>query len=237
MPYTLLEPFKPKYTISKKVDEGNDGFQVHTVEWECKPSVRVQIAAGKTVKVGFIQVVKAYSIRGDYTKTIREWKLPSTPMCDCYPATDAPWYEPNDTDPTYDIGYSPVLVGPTNQIVKPFMMDRPSVEYVWQIGAGDEISRLRRKQSFQTWLVVCDRSVVPNTYTPLYCFAYSIDQIVSVSVGKAVGQRCKVEVGQSTQAEYPTIYNTAPFPKIPSQAYVQKCPNSEQIFSDTARAH
>jgi len=237
MPYSLAFPFKPKYTVLRTATESANGFTVNTVKWEGQASVRVQEALAHKIKVGFIQVVKAYSIRGDYTNTIVEWKLPSTPMCDCEPATDAPWYEPNHTDPKHPVGYSPEVVGPINEIVKPYMMDRPSVEFLWQLAAGNTISQLRRKQSFQTWLVVNDQTAVPPTWQTLYCFSYSIDQYVSVDVTKAVGQRCKVEVGQSTQAQYPTPYETPPFPKIPAQAFIKKCPNTSQTSVMTPRLH
>lgn len=228
--------------MSNKVTESINSFTVGTVEWSGTAKVKVTgLAAGQTMKVGFIQVVKAYTIDLEYDTAFVQWRIPSTPMCDTDPATDAPWYEASAV-PVF-AGCSPVVTGPTppqGMIVTPIMYDRPSMPVSWTDAGGvspsNKIRKVRRKQTFQTWLVAHDQALALNAtnLTVLYAFSYSIDQVVTVSFAKQtgapnpVGQRCKVEVGASTQAGVPTTYNTAPFPKIPAAAFVQACPNTSQ---------
>jgi len=232
MPYSLAFPFSPKYTLKTSATETAAGFAINGVSWTAQAQVRIQEPNAHQIKVGFIQVVKSYHLKMDYQNSILEWKLPSTPMCDCDPATDAPWYEAS-TVPLPGIGCSPEITGPCNQILKPLMGDHPSLPISWLDGIGNPVQRARRQQQFQTWIVVENQTA--NTWTPLYCFSYSIDQLVSVNVAKPVGSRCKVEVGASTQASTPTTYSTAPFPKIPAQAFLQQCPNTSQFSTRTVR--
>jgi hypothetical protein len=249
MPVALAVPFTPSYTVSTRASEKPTGFKVHTVEWNGNAKVRVTgLGAGQSVKVGFIQVVKAYEIKIEYDTAFVEWKLPSTPMCDTDPATDAPWYEASPVP--VGAGVSPVVNGPTppaGTLVVAAISDRPTMRISWTDAGGappnDKARRVRRKQTFQTWLVAHDQSLPLNAanLTVLHCFSYSIDQVVTVSFTKAtgapnpVGQRCKVELGASTQASKPTTYTTAPFPKIPAAAFVQACPNTSQVSTRTAK--
>jgi hypothetical protein len=232
MANTLALPFAPKYTLNTRTVEGPNGFRLGGVSWSSEAKVRVNQAAAHSMKVGFIQVVKSYDIKIDYENSIVEGKLPSTPMCDTDPATDAPWYEASAVP--IATGWSPEIMGPCNQIVTPKLGDHPSVQLPWFDSVGSAAKQVRRKQTFQTWLVVNDRTA--HTWDTLYCFSYSIDQLVAVDVTKPVGQRTKVEVGASTQASAPTTYITAPFPKIPAQAHIQLCPNTSQVFTSTVRA-
>jgi hypothetical protein len=249
MPVTLAAPFAPKYTVSTSVTESANGFTVHTVDWTGNAKVRVTgLNAGQSVKVGFIQVVKAYSIKIEYQGAFVEWKLPSTPMCDTDPAADAPWYEASAVP--VPAGVSPVVTGATpvaGTVATAAIYDRPSLPISWTDAAGvapnNKAVRVRRKQQFQTWLVAHDQALPLNAanLTVLYAFSYSIDQVVSVSFAKAngtptpVGQRCKVELGASTQASKPTTYSTAPFPTIPAAAFVQQCPNTSQTSTRTIK--
>jgi hypothetical protein len=247
MPVTLDTAFKPSYTVSTRVTENVNDFQVHTVEWKGSAKLRVTgLLAGNSVKVGFIQVVKAYKIKIEYDTSFMEWKLPSTPMCDTDPATDAPWYEASPVP--VGAGVSPVVTGPTppnGAVAVAAIDDRPSLPIDWTDAAAappnNKARRVRRQQTFQTWLVAHDQALplTAANLTVFHCFSYSIDQIVTVSFAKAtgvanpVGQRCKVEL--SKQAGEPTIYEMAPFPKIPAAAFVQACPNTSQFSVYTAK--
>jgi hypothetical protein len=229
------------------VTENVNNFQVHTVEWKGSAKLRVTgLLAGNSVKVGFIQVVKAYKIKIEYDTSFVEWKLPSTPMCDTDPATDAPWDEASPVP--VGAGVSPVVAGPTpasGTVAEAAIYDRLSLPIAWTDAAAaapnNKVRRVRRQQTFQTWLVAHDRSLPLSAanLTVFHCFSYSIDQIVSVSFAKAdgtpnpVGQRCKVEL--SKQAGDATIYEMAPFPKIPAAAFVQACPNTSQVRVYTAK--
>jgi hypothetical protein len=235
MPFELASLFSPTYKVSNKCTETAQHFQVHTVDWRGEAKVKVnEPTAGRQFKVGFIQVVKAYDIRVTYANTFVDAKLPSLPMCDTDPATDAPWYEASAVP--VGAGVSPELISPVNRVVIPRMYDRPSGAFDWDYSPGNPVSEFRRKQTFQTWLVVKETAPPAQpTYTTLYCFSFSIDQLVRFDLTKPVGQRCKVEIGASSQAGCPTTYNIAPFPKIPSQAFVAACPNTSQFFVDTVR--
>jgi hypothetical protein len=234
MPASLAFPFFPSYTLNTKVDETANGYSVHGVNWTAKAKVRLNDQSNHRFKIGFIQVVKAYEIRADYQRSILDYKLPSTPMCDTDPATDAPWYEASAVK--IPAGFSPEVTAPCNQIFEPEMGDHPSAPFLWADnfdGNANPAQRFRRKQTFQTWLVVNDQNA--QTFETLYCFSYSIDQVVSIDPSKALGQRCKVEVGASSAAASPTTYSTAPFPKIPQQAWIQQCPNTSQQLFRTVR--
>jgi len=250
MPVTLAAPFTPQYKVSTRVTETVGGYSIHTVEWKGDAKLRVTgLNAGDSVKVGFIQVVKAYDIRIEYDTAFVEYSLPSTPMCDTDPAADAPWYEASAI--AVPAGVSPVVTGPTpaqGTLATPAIYDRPTMTLPWTDAGGvapnDKVRRVRRKQTFQTWLVAHDQSLplAAANLAVFYCFSYSIDQVVTVSFTKAngtanaVGQRCKVELGTSTQASKPTTYSAAPFPKIPAAAFVQACPNTSQVSVRTPKA-
>jgi hypothetical protein len=234
MAASLAFPFFPNYTLNTKVTEDANGFKVNGVNWTAKAKVRLNDQSNHRFKVGFIQVVKAYEIKTDYQRSILAYALPSTPMCDTDPATDAPWYEASAIK--VPAGYSPEFTAPVNQIFEPEMGDHPSAPFPWEDnydGTANPVQRFRRKQTFQTWLVVNDMTA--QTYDTLYCFSYSIDQVVSIDPTKPLGQRCKVEAGASSAASSPTTYSTPPFPKISPQAWIQLCPNTSQQLSRTIR--
>jgi hypothetical protein len=94
MPYTL-SPFKPNYTYKSTTVEHANSFEVGGITWEAKPKITVNEVSNNNFRVGFIQVIKSMEFSVDYQRSIGTYKFGGgTPVCDCDPATDAPWYEP-----------------------------------------------------------------------------------------------------------------------------------------------
>jgi hypothetical protein len=237
MPCTLAVPFKPTYKLKTSCIETVNDFEIQGVEWTAQAKVQVTETTNHTIKVGFIQAIKSYEMKVDYRDSILECKLDWTPMCDRESGELSTWYEASEL--VTGFGCSPEVTGPTARpvIVTPQLGDHPSAPVSWRDDAhrqkpgNNDVQRARRKEQFQTWLVAHDTDA--DTWTTLYCFSYSIDQVVSIDLSKAVGSRCKVEVGASSQASAPTTYSQAPFPKIPT--FRPGCANDNQAETYTIR--
>jgi len=237
MPYTFTRDFKPSYTYRSTAAETANAFSIDGITWHASPQIRVNEPSANNFRVGFIQIIAGMENIMYYRQSVGTGRFNGgTPVCDCDPPGDAPWYEP-----THCVDFT----GPQNgTVITPRLDDAPGMALPWRtdsvpmpvpyIPAGPEpdyVTYVKRQVDFRTWLVVWNRTM-NSLQEILYGFRYTLQQEVDIDVTKPVGSRVKFR-----PSRIPPRVNAleTPYARIHPNAFVARGANSDFALTFTLR--
>jgi hypothetical protein len=238
MPYTFTRTFTPTYSYRSTATETANSFGIKGIEWSGSPEIQVNEPSTHNFRVGFIQIITGTQYEITYRQSVGTYAFAGgTPVCDCDPPGDAPWYEPS---------WCVDFTGPQNGLrITPRLEDSPRVKniswrrdgvpmpapYVATTPEPDYVTHFKRQQDFRTWLVVWDRTT-NSLQEILYGFRYTLHQEADVFVTAAVGSRVKFRPSHIPARVNPL---ETPYTRIHPNAFVARGANNDGAFTFVAR--
>lgn len=152
-----------------------------------KANATVRVDADEDYTIGFLQQVDALDFKIDYARATTSWEMPKLPHYDCASVARPPWY--GTIHEIARVRRGEVSVAMDDNLVASMTWAEPLPPDGENVAEKEELSRVKRKQSFTTWLVA--RRDSDGAITVLRKVTWSIEFEVEVDVAQPVGKRCK----------------------------------------------
>lgn len=171
-----------------------------------KANATVRVDADEDYTIGFIQQVDAMDLRIEYARATTSWEMPKLPHYDCASEAAPPWY--GTLHEIARVRRGEVEVAMDDNLVASMTWREPLPPDGGELAVKADLSSVKRKQSFTTWLVA--RRNRDGKLTVLRRVTWTIEFEIAVDMTKPVGKRCWIV---KTPVRQPEIFGDGSVPE------------------------